>query len=189
MRCFFCKEYDELEILPARPPLSRKVYQDDNTLAVLELEQSVKGYTLVIPRKHHDTLFDEIPPEDLANFWQVVNKIGNAIKLVLGAENIYVASLCDGIKHFHVHLIPRYKWTDADKERYRELFTERDGPESISLCTHADLIGGFWYPADAERNYKNSDFWKLPNGERYKVLDDLAKQIKRGMICQEKSVK
>ncbi len=158
--------------------LSRKVYDDDYCYAVLELEQSVKGYTLVIPKKHYETILDSsIDDVEIIQFWRVVQKIGNAIKATLGAENVYVCSLCDGIKHFHVHLIPRYPWTDEDKNRYSELFTERDGEQSVKLCTTIGRIGGFWYLADTERNFKEIEFAKLSIEEQQKAINDTAKVI------------
>lgn len=160
----------------------RTIYEDPVVFASLEEEQSVRGYTLVILKSHYDTILDQdIPTTELIYFWRKVQEIGNAIKESFGAENVYVCTLCDGIKHFHVHLIPRYKWTDDDKRRYSDLFVERDGPASILTCTQNGTIGGFWWLADAERNYKDTPFMQKSEDERHKILSETAEKICQSM--------
>jgi len=178
-QCFFCKQgAKNLATLSVNPPLTSKVYEDDTCYAILELEQSAWGYTLVILKEHKETILDEnITSEQNDGFWKVVRKIGNVIKRKLGAENVYVCSLCDGVSHFHVHLIPRYKWTDEHKKRYIELFKDRDGERSVKLATAIGLIGGFWYIADTERNFHKTDFMKLPKDEQLRQLAKLAKEL------------
>lgn len=178
MTCVFC----ELGVVGmsklGETKLSGKIYEDDYCYAVLELEQSVVGYTLVILKRHRDNAMDiTITTDEIIAINKTVGRIGRAIMDVTKAENIYIATLCDGVKHLHYHLVPRYKWSDNDKARYRDLFTERDGEESVNLCTGKGTIGGFWYLADAERNYKNTGFWKLPVDKQYENLAKLAKDI------------
>ncbi len=167
--CPFCN--------PKKVSVGRLVYEDTTTYAILEEKQSALGYILVILKTHYDTILDEgISAFETVSFWKTVRYLGNRIKTILGAENVYVASLCDGVKHFHVHLIPRYKWTDKDKERYKELFTERDGKESVEFYTSKNTIGGFWYAADKERFYKETDFFK--SKDRDKKLKELADTLR-----------
>ena len=179
MECPFCyladKNYSEVDT-------ARRIYGNSNCYALLEAEQSVCGYTLVIPKAHHETLFaTDIGDFELEKFWRTVQRIGRAIMKTVGCENIYVVSMCDGVRHFHVHLTPRYKWTDADKQRYRELFTERDGEQSINACIEKGTIGGNWYLADAERNYTKTEFMKMPLDKRIIRLKQLAEDIKRNI--------
>lgn len=168
MTCIFCSP----------PENSILVYEDLFCYAILENEQSIKGYTLVINKPHRDTLFsDALTDSEMVGFWRGVQKVGNAIKDAFGAERIYVISMCDGVTHFHVHLAPRYAWTDKDKIRYRELFTERDGKESVDKCVRANTIGGFWYLADTEKDYHKTDFMSLPEGRRLSILKLRALEI------------
>ena len=55
--CIFCK------IVAGDNP-STKVYEDEHTLAFLDIGPIVKGHTLVIPKDHHDLLTDT-PDETL----------------------------------------------------------------------------------------------------------------------------
>ena len=47
MDCIFCK------IIKGEIPCY-KVYEDDDVLAFLDISQTTKGHTLVIPKKHFD---------------------------------------------------------------------------------------------------------------------------------------
>ena len=49
--CVFCK------IIQGEIP-SYKVYEDDKVLAILDISQATIGHTLVMPKTHHETIFD-----------------------------------------------------------------------------------------------------------------------------------
>ncbi|MDN6397501.1 MAG: HIT domain-containing protein, partial [Alkalibacterium sp.] len=49
--CIFCK------IIEGEIP-SRKVYEDDDVIAILDMSQVTKGHTLVIPKKHVSDIFE-----------------------------------------------------------------------------------------------------------------------------------
>jgi histidine triad (HIT) family protein len=50
MKDVFCK------IIDGEIP-SVKVYEDDDVLAILDISQTTKGHTLVMPKKHYDNFF------------------------------------------------------------------------------------------------------------------------------------
>jgi histidine triad (HIT) family protein len=107
--CVFCK------IVKGELP-STKVYEDDNTLAFMDIGPVVKGHTLVIPKKHHDPLMNT-PPEVLRKLITVVQQIAIAQTKELGADGINVTqangSLAGQIvPHIHFHVIPRFKNDD-----------------------------------------------------------------------------
>ena len=56
--CIFCK------IIRGEMP-SHKVYEDEKTIAILDIFPVNPGHTLVIPKKHSHNIFD-IKPEDWA---------------------------------------------------------------------------------------------------------------------------
>jgi len=173
MSCPFCN----------KKGLGTIVYDDARCWAKLENEQSIRGYTLLILKDHYDTFMGDIPQDDLTHFWSVAKDLGKAIKTALGAENIYMASLCDGIKHFHIHLIPRYKWSEQDKDRFIELFTKRDGLESVNKCVRNNTLGGFWFLGDAERNYKEIAFAHLSIKEQEAERREIANLIRIEHRC------
>ena len=52
--CVFCS------IIKGDIP-SKKVYEDDDTLAILDISQTTCGHTLVMPKKHYENLNDDVP--------------------------------------------------------------------------------------------------------------------------------
>ena len=52
--CVFC------EIVKGNIP-SRKVYEDDEILAILDIAQTTKGHTLVMPKKHYTDIYEADP--------------------------------------------------------------------------------------------------------------------------------
>lgn len=102
--CIFCK------IVNGEIPCA-KVYEDDKILAFLDIAPISKGHTLVIPKKHHNNLFEV--PEDLGeDFLKALKKVGKAIMEATGATGINVvmnnfASAGQVVPHAHWHLVPR----------------------------------------------------------------------------------
>lgn len=105
--CVFC------EIIKGNIP-SKKIYEDDNTIAILDLSQATYGHTLIIPKKHSSNLL-EIDDESYVNAMKVAKKVAGAIKKsfddVLGFNLLNNCGKDAGqtVNHFHIHIIPRYK--------------------------------------------------------------------------------
>ena len=146
--------------------IDRKFYEDPYTLAMLSKGQDSRGYSLVVLKPHRADLSISLYPTERLYLMRTLNMIAARLKSKLGAKRIYVVSMCDGVEHLHFHLIPRYEWTDADKQRYRELFTERDGIESVNRQIEKNQIGGSWWLAEIERHPMILN----PNEEYFKKL-------------------
>lgn len=87
-----------------------KVYEDDKTLAFMDIMPQADGHTLVIPKEPAITLMD-LSPESAAYTINIVQKVGSAIQTALGAEGIVVMQLNGSkagqtVPHIHFHLIP-----------------------------------------------------------------------------------
>jgi histidine triad (HIT) family protein len=88
-----------------------KVYEDDKTLAFLDIMPRAPGHTLVLPKAPARNLLD-VEPEDLAHLAKVAQKIAQAAMSALGADGITVQQFNEGpggqvVFHLHVHVIPR----------------------------------------------------------------------------------
>ncbi|MDN6728696.1 MAG: HIT family protein [Alkalibacterium sp.] len=120
--CIFCK------IIEGEIP-SRKVYEDDDVIAILDMSQVTKGHTLVISKEHVRNILDY--SDDLAaRIFSKVPKIARAVKqfdpackgLNVLMNNEEIAS--QSVFHGHIHLLPRYsdkdgfglKWDDHSSE-------------------------------------------------------------------------
>lgn len=103
--CLFCK------IVNGELP-SAKVYEDENTLAFLDIAQLTKGHTLIIPKKHFENMYD-LSEEAAREVFAVVPKIANALKAQLKPVGMNLLSNTgkdagQQVFHIHLHLIPRY---------------------------------------------------------------------------------
>lgn len=103
--CIFC------QIIAGEIP-AEKIYEDENTLAFLDISPNNPGHTLVLPKKHFENLFD-IDENTLSQLMAVVKKISLAVKTAVQAEGINIginngSAAGQVVPHLHIHVIPRY---------------------------------------------------------------------------------
>lgn len=108
--CIFCKIVEKA--IPANI-----IYEDLDVIAFLDINQTTKGHTLVIPKEHHETYL-ATPRETMHRVMDVAQKIGQAQmkQLLARGVNIIINNYPPAgqvIPHFHVHVIPRYDKTDG----------------------------------------------------------------------------
>lgn len=102
--CIFCKIIDG--IVP-----TRKVYEDELVMVIMDVDPSENGHMLVIPKKHY-TDFTELDDEILLHINKVTNKMKDLIYNKLNADGIRLVNnygLYQVVKHYHLHIIPAYK--------------------------------------------------------------------------------
>ena len=109
MKDVFCK------IVDGEIP-SAKVYEDDDVLAILDISQTTKGHTLVMPKKHYQNIL-ECPQDLMHKVMDVVQRIGQSEMMLFGASGINILTNVgeaagQSVPHFHVHVIPRYLGKD-----------------------------------------------------------------------------
>jgi histidine triad (HIT) family protein len=88
-----------------------KVYEDEKTLAFMDIMPQAEGHTLVIPKEPAENIFD-LSPEGAAALLQTTKKIAAAVKQVTAAPGILLAQLNGAsagqtVFHIHFHIIPR----------------------------------------------------------------------------------
>ena len=103
--CVFCKIRD------GQIP-SLKIYEDDRTLAFMDIHPLNSGHCLVIPKAHAATLF-EVEPDDLQAAIATAQRVALAIREGLGPDGLNMlqangAAAFQSVPHFHLHLIPRW---------------------------------------------------------------------------------
>ncbi|MBR2658674.1 HIT family protein [Candidatus Saccharibacteria bacterium] len=81
-----------------------KIYEDERTMAFLDIAPETPGHTLVIPKTEVDKVY-ELPPEDYAALWETVRKVAVRMEEVLGARTLLKVIGTD-VPHAHVHLMP-----------------------------------------------------------------------------------
>lgn len=104
MNCLFC------EILKGNIPCY-KIYEDEKTLAFLDIANDYLGHTLIIPKKHCVNLLDA-DDETMEAVMKTLKKIANHYINDCGFDGVNVyncnnESANQSIFHLHLHLIPR----------------------------------------------------------------------------------
>jgi histidine triad (HIT) family protein len=89
------------------------LYEDEDTLAFLDIAPVSPGHTLVIPKKHVQNIFDT-DDATLEAVMRTVRKIAPAVRDAVNADalNIHSNHGADAgqiVFHMHMHLIPRFK--------------------------------------------------------------------------------
>lgn len=84
---------------------SHKIYEDDATLAFLDIHPAAIGHTLVVSKTPAPTVWD-LDSSDYTALMESVRKISLRLKEVLGTP--YVGEMIVGVDvpHAHVHLVP-----------------------------------------------------------------------------------
>ncbi len=105
MDCIFCK------IIAGDIP-SHKVYEDDATLAFLDINPASRGHTLVVPKHHADDLYD-MAPDALSNVAVIAQQIALRIRQVMQPDGVNIiqntgAAAGQAVFHYHVHVVPRW---------------------------------------------------------------------------------
>ncbi len=96
---------------------SAKVYDDERTLAFMDINPLNRGHCLVATKAHAATLYD-VEVEDLKAAIATVKKVAGALRQALSPDGLNVlqangAAAFQSVPHFHLHLIPR--WTGDGK--------------------------------------------------------------------------
>ena len=81
-----------------------KIYEDDKTLAFLDIHPESKGHVLVIPKLEVDKIY-ELPDEDYQALMSTVKKLSQHLEKKLGTRILWKVVGTD-VPHAHVHLMP-----------------------------------------------------------------------------------
>ncbi len=108
--CIFC------DIIDGKIP-SKKIYEDENVLAILDISQVTKGHTLVMPKKHCRNII-EADAETVSQCTEAVRRLTKQIVENTGAAGANVLNNCgetagQTVDHLHFHIIPRYTENDS----------------------------------------------------------------------------
>lgn len=85
------------------------VLETDESVAFLDIRPLFKGHTLLVPRRHHETLA-ELPPHLVAPLFLDARRLSGAMETGLGAAGSFVAMnnrISQSVPHLHVHVVPR----------------------------------------------------------------------------------
>lgn len=87
------------------------VYEDDLTLAFLDIMPATDGHTLVIPKEPAETIFD-CSPDGAAALIRTTQKVAAAVRRAFACPGLMLVQLNgaaagQSIPHLHFHILPR----------------------------------------------------------------------------------
>ena len=123
--CVFCS------IVSGEIP-AYKLYEDEETLAFLEIDPSSAGHTLIISKEHIEDFMD-LDDKLMLPVMRSVQKVAKMIEKALGADNFTIVfnsgkSVGRHVEHVHVHVIPRFP---DDEGHYIQGVVNRPSKETL----------------------------------------------------------
>lgn len=133
--CIFCK-------IAAGEIPCHKVFEDDTVLAFLDINPTVHGHTLVVPKAHHATVM-ETPPDVLGAISQRIPAISRAVLSAIGAKACHVlvnngSEAMQSVPHLHYHIMPR-KSGDTFRIPWKTSSLDKDAARALAAKIKAEL--------------------------------------------------
>lgn len=83
------------------------VYEDDESIAFMDIAPVSKGHLLLIPKDHYQWM-QEVPDELLGRLFVKTKKLMLAMKAGLSCDYVQISVVGKDVPHFHIHLMPRF---------------------------------------------------------------------------------
>jgi len=102
LACVFC------EIVAGERP-AHVVLDEDEVFAFLDVRPLFPGHTLLVPKKHYETLLD-LPQDLIPPLFDAAQRLAGVMETELGAAGSFVAvnnRVSQSVPHMHVHIVPR----------------------------------------------------------------------------------
>jgi len=173
-QCIFCQIID-------KKVQSRRVYEDEHVIAILDVNPANPGHILVMPREHY-SIMPQIPDEELGHIFLVTKALSNSSLRALEVQgsNIIVANgVAAGqrAQHFMVHLIPRKDKDGLDFQIPQKTIPEKELEKlqkmlSKSLGSKAEQTTGV-APLPLKQEVVEADFEEKPVSQKSKISGNL----------------
>ena len=124
--CIFCK-------IAAGEIPSRKIYEDKDLIAIMDLSPTSKGHSLIIPKEHYTNIYD-IDEEIAGKVMKTAKKLATKMTVALNGFNLLQnngETAGQTMFHFHMHLIPRYKDADNNMLKFTSVSFSDEEMDSI----------------------------------------------------------
>jgi histidine triad (HIT) family protein len=103
--CIFC------QIADGKAPAER-IYEDEATVAFMDINPATDGHCLVIPRRHAEDIWS-LDEDDGVFVWRTAHRVARVVREALNANGVNLLQASGRVAfqtefHYHVHIIPRY---------------------------------------------------------------------------------
>ena len=114
-----------------------KVFEDDHTLAFMDVFPQAKGHTLVIPKQSDARNILDVDPQVLGRLILTVQRVTRAVERAFQPDGIMVSQFNGApagqtVYHLHFHIIPR--WDGVALGRHG---TGMADPAELAALAHA----------------------------------------------------
>ncbi len=112
------------------------VYEDETSLAFLDIHPLAPGHTLVIPREHCSGIFELSEPAGQA-VMQATTRVARALRDELTPDGLNLLqsngrAAGQTVFHFHFHVVPRWAWDGLFVPRHPPGLAERNDLEHLA---------------------------------------------------------
>ena len=121
MDCLFCK------IINGDIP-SKTIYEDELVKVFLDINPSTNGDMLVVPKTHYENIYD-IDEKLITHIHKVIKELYDMLKEKLSVDGLTLIqnnNYGQDIKHYHVHVTPRYTNDKLKVTKNEELLVSID---------------------------------------------------------------
>ena len=92
---------------------AHRVYEDEHTMAFMDVMPQADGHTLVLPKAAAENLFD-LDPEAATHVTRTVQVVASAVRRAFQPDGIIIMQFNgpaagQTVFHYHVHIIPRWE--------------------------------------------------------------------------------
>ncbi len=171
--CIFC------HIISGRVP-SKKIYEDDKALAILDIHPARPGHVLVLPKQHY-AILPQVPEDIIGHLFMVAKHLSQAMLRAFKVQgtNIVVqngAAADQKAPHFMVHVIPR---EEGDKLGLQLPKSKMAEPQMVQV--HQRLLQGVKKTFGVDQPIKEPQSSQSPSGSPERDITEKDKsQLERG---------
>jgi histidine triad (HIT) family protein len=100
--CLFCK-------IVSRELEAKIIFEDEISIAFLDVRPLFPGHVLLIPKAHYPTLTD-LPAALIGPFFTNAQLLARKVQAAMKADGSFVAMnniVSQSVPHLHVHIVPR----------------------------------------------------------------------------------
>jgi len=134
--CVFCK-------IVKGDISSARIWENDEFLAILDINPNVKGMTLVITKEHYDSYAFDLPEDVYQRFLLASKRVAKILERGLRVKRVAMVMEGMGINHAHIKLYPLHGLTEKFKEMWakkRVFFKKYEGYITTQLGPEADIV-------------------------------------------------
>jgi histidine triad (HIT) family protein len=99
---------------------SEIVWEDEEFIAIMDVNPIRTGHVLLIPKLEVDSIFD-LPDPLYCNIWTTARKLQAPLAKATSSPRVGIAVEGFGVAHAHIHLVPVYQGNDLSPERAKPM--------------------------------------------------------------------